>query len=181
MGRWQPSQTAGCGQSEPAAHRARAGRSAPTSVAPASRPRAARSPGPKGEGKPGAPPAACAPLAAAPGPGQPQLVGPSPRTPARRGRGSREPWLGAALSPSPEIRRLVLLRMRTGTARGSRLEPRLASFGARRSGPMRGQTERMAGSAADPPGEGAGREWPTGDPICWSRDFGPSLVSLTGF
>lgn len=89
MGRWQPSQTAGCGQSEPAAHRARDGPSAVSAdqPGPASRSRGARSSGPKGEGSPGPPSAACASPATAPGAGQPQLVRPSQRTPPRRGRG----------------------------------------------------------------------------------------------
>lgn len=44
----------------------------------------------------------------------------------RLGRGvsaGLEAWLGAALSPSPEIQRLVLTRMRTSAARGSRVGP----------------------------------------------------------
>lgn len=32
-----------------------------------------------------------------------------------------------------------------------------------------GQTARTAGSAAAPPGDGAGREWPPGDPDCRPR------------
>ncbi|XP_059781611.1 uncharacterized protein LOC132367372 isoform X2 [Balaenoptera ricei] len=59
--------------------------------------------------------------------------------------------------------------MRTSTARGSRLGPRQESFSAKRSGPERGQTARTAGSAAAPPGDGAGREWPPGAPDCRPR------------
>lgn len=76
------------------------------------------------------------------GRGQPGSAARRQRSPGRRARARRQPqllvlvrrlgrgvsagleaWLGAALSPSPEIQRWVLTRMRTSAARGCRVGP----------------------------------------------------------
>lgn len=104
MGRWQPSQTAGCGQSEPAAHRTRAGPSAPS--------------GPVQERHPS--------------PEEPQPPRQRPgshrqHVPVRKlGHGEADglqPWLGTALSPTAEIQREGALRGVAGWDPTSEVRP----------------------------------------------------------